>query len=303
MLQAGEHLTELHEEPLARCVLVGEHVEGGAPLACQGLQHILVGTAQERGRGYGHRLVPCREHRPAVACPLGDVERFAGAQHGQHGQVVDGAARAAWEAEARGRGRLWGTRTAILRSSSSRCRSGRVAEVAVLQAYEPAVGGEIGNLQPVGALSVGPRGEAAPAHHTRVQAALGEEEAACLVAEPGVLKVAQVARGVERPRIHGRLGGGLPLREHVARAVGKPPAGLGERLAQEAHDQVDGAAVGIAHEAAEGTTAHAVGQAGMVVVVEGAQTLVARDVQPQALGHVLDGERAQAVYFVLFHMI
>ena len=112
VLQAGEHLTELHEEPLARCVLVGEHVEGGAPLACQGLQHILVGTAQQRGRGYGHRLVPCREHRPAVACTLGDEERLAGAQHGQHGQVVDGAARAAWEAEARGRGRLWGTRTA-----------------------------------------------------------------------------------------------------------------------------------------------------------------------------------------------
>ena len=93
----------------------------------------------------------------------------------------------------------------------------------------------------------------------------------------------------------------MPLGEHVARAVGQPSAGFGERLAQEAHDQVDGAAVGIAHEAAEGTTAHAVGQAGMVVVVEGAQALVARDVQPQALGHILDGEGAQAVYFVLFH--
>ena len=154
------------------------------------------------------------------------------------------------------------------------------------------------------ALAVGPRGEAAPAHHPLVQSALGEEEAACLVAEPGVLKVAQVARGVERPGLFapGRWGGRLVLLgEHVARAVGKPPAGLGERLAQEAHDQVDGAAVGIAHEAAESAPARAEGEAGMVVVVEGAQALVACDVQPQALGHILDGEGAQAVYFVLFH--
>ena len=85
------------------------------------------------------------------------------------------------------------------------------------------------------------------------------------------------------------------LGEHVARAVGKPPAGLGERLAQEAHDQVDGAAVGIAHEAAEGATARAEGEAGMVVVVEWAETLVACDVQAKTLGYGFYGERAKTL--------
>lgn len=56
-----------------------------------------------------------------------------------------------------------------------------------------------------------------------------------------------------------------------------------------------------AGEAAEGVAARVERQARAMVVVEGAEALVTRDAQPQALGHSLDGERPQLFYFVSFH--
>ena len=92
VLQRGQHLLELHEEAFAWSVAVGIHVERCAEPLLQPLKHQLVVVAQKRGRWYGYRLVSGREHSPAVACALGDVEWLPGAQHGRDGQVVDGAA-------------------------------------------------------------------------------------------------------------------------------------------------------------------------------------------------------------------
>ena len=92
VLQRGQHLLELHEEAFARSVAVGIHVERCAEPLLQPLKRQLVVVAQKRGRWYGYRLVSGREHSPAVACALGDVEWLPGAQHGRDGQVVDGAA-------------------------------------------------------------------------------------------------------------------------------------------------------------------------------------------------------------------
>ena len=79
-----------------------------------------------------------REHGPTVACALGDVEGFAGAEHGDDGQVVDGALGAVGEAE------TWRVATFV------------VVEVAVLHSDELTVCGEVGYFEPRRALSVGP---------------------------------------------------------------------------------------------------------------------------------------------------
>ena len=72
-----------------------------------------------------------------------------------------------------------------------------VIEVAVLDADEFSALVEEGRLQPMGALAVGPRGEAAPSYYARVEPTLVEEERPCLVAQPGMLEVAGVTRGVK----------------------------------------------------------------------------------------------------------
>ena len=66
-----------------------------------------------------------------------------------------------------------------------------------------AVGVEVGDLQPGDAVLVCPRGEAAPADDTGVEAALGEEEVAGFGADVGVLEEAGVAGGVEGLMVHG----------------------------------------------------------------------------------------------------
>ena len=72
-----------------------------------------------------------------------------------------------------------------------------VIEVAVLNADEVAALVEEGCLEPMGALAVSPRGEAAPSYYARVEPSLVEEERPCLVAQPRMLEVAGVTRGVE----------------------------------------------------------------------------------------------------------
>ena len=107
-----------------------------------------------------------------------------------------------------------------------------------------------------------------------------------------MLEVAQVARDVERARGLLFFAFGLPLLKNDVGAVGKPLAGFGEGLAEVAHHEVYGASVGSADEAAEGVASAVVGEAGMVVVVEGAEALVAVYVEPEPFGYALNGERA-----------
>ena len=129
-----------------------------------------------------------------------------------------------------------------------------------------------------------------------------EEEAACLLGEPGALEEGLVACGVECGRLAlGGLRGGFPLGEDDVVAVGEPSAGVGERFAEVSHHEVDGAAVCVACEASVGVGARVEREAGMVVVVEGAEALVPRDVQSDALGHSLYGELAEPGYFEMVH--
>ena len=55
---------------------------------------------EERCRGYGDGFVACGEKTPAVATTLSDVEFLAILQQVEHGEVVDAALGALWEAEA-----------------------------------------------------------------------------------------------------------------------------------------------------------------------------------------------------------
>ena len=104
VLQVGQQLLQLHEESLTRFVAIGIHVEWSIQVIGKRCEPVHIPLVEQRGRRYGYCLVTRREHRPAVAAPLGDVERFAGFEHLQHGQVVDGALGSVGEAEA-GRGR------------------------------------------------------------------------------------------------------------------------------------------------------------------------------------------------------
>lgn len=73
-------------------------------------------------------------------------------------------------------------------------------------------------------------------------------------------------------------------------AVGEPRAGFGEGFVEEVHDEVDGAAVGVADEAAVAVPSHVEGEWGVVVGVEGAEGFVGSDVEAQAGRDLLDGE-------------
>ena len=117
-----------------------------------------------------------------------------------------------------------------------------------------------------------------------------------------MLEVAGVVRGIERLCLHLFLRhGGSPNIKYNIRAVGKPSAGFLEVLVQGVHHEVDGAAVGIADEATEGVATDVVGETGVMVVVEWAETLVTCDAKAKALGNEFYGEGAEFFYFVFFH--
>ena len=67
--QLGEHLPELHKEAFARHILIRKHVEFYLIMPSDIYQQLLILGFEERGRRDGYRLVPGREHRPAVAAP------------------------------------------------------------------------------------------------------------------------------------------------------------------------------------------------------------------------------------------
>ena len=128
-LQTGQYAAQLQEEPLARDIAVGVHVQAyGVPLVQLG-QYAGVAVAEQGGAWYGYCLVSCREHSPAVGAAFGNEELVAGAQQPQHGQVVDAATRASWKHESR-----------------YALGGAAVVEVAVLYACERSVGVEVGYL-------------------------------------------------------------------------------------------------------------------------------------------------------------
>lgn len=289
--EARQQVAQLQEEALARGVGVGIHVEGRGETIVEVEEQSHLGVVERRGRGDGDGLVPRGEHRPAVGATLRDPERFARAKAQQHGLVVETASRPLRKPEARldhglGRGRPSGR-------LSLRGRAFLVVEVAVLQTHEPHVGVVVGRLQPRGAVAVGPRGEAAPGDDPWVQPSLLEEKLAGGVAEPRVLEEACVAGRVEGfvsflPGPRAREGQRVDPHASV-----QPSAGLGEGHSQPPHHEVDRAAPCPAGEATEGVAARVERQARAVVVVEGAEALVALDVEPRPLRHLLYGQVAE----------
>lgn len=289
--EARQQVAQLQEEVLARGIGVGIHVEGRGEAIVEVEEQAHLVVVERRGRGDGDGLVPRGEHGPAVGAPLRDPKRFARAKAQQHGLVVETASRPLRKPEARldhglGRGRPSGR-------LSLRGRAFLVVEVAVLQSHEPHVRVVVGRLQPMGAVAVGPRGEAAPGDDPWVQPSLLEEKLAGGVAEPRVLEEAGVAGRVEGfvsflPGPRAREGQRVDPHASV-----QPSAGLGEGHPQPPHHEVDRAAPRPAGEATEGVAARVERQARAMVVVEGAEALVALDVEPHPLRHLLYGQVAE----------
>ena len=276
--QAGEFLAELEVEAFARGVGVGIDVEGGGEACVEAQEELQVVPPEECGGGYGYGFAAGGEHRPAVGTAFGDVERFAGAEPLEHGEIVDSAAAPLGEAEA---GTVGG-------------------EVPVLEPDEAPFGGVVGYLEPFAALTVAPGGEAAPADHGGADPALFVEELLCPLAEPRLTEIGFVAGGVEGLR------GGPLFCPRVGRgegrgAVGEPPAGVAEVEAEGPHHEVYGAAAGVAYEAPEGVSADVEREAGMAVAVEGAEGLVGVYLEPEALRHLLYRKEAEPLEFVPGH--
>ena len=82
---------------------------------------------------------------------------------------------------------------------------------------------------------------------------------------------------------------------------GEPAAGFFEVVVEVAHHEVDGAAVVVADEAPVGVLPWVEGKTGVVVVVEGAERLVAEDLEPEAFRDPLDGEVAEPLKVKLIH--
>ena len=91
--ELGQPLLQPQPCPFARLVVVGVDME------VEGFEQFDVPFVERRCRGPSHGLESCREHRPAVAAPLCDIERFAGLQMLEDGQVVDAHGAALGETE------------------------------------------------------------------------------------------------------------------------------------------------------------------------------------------------------------
>ena len=285
--ELGKTASKVKEKAFAGQVLIGIHVE--VEVAQRGDVLVL----EHSGRRDGNGLVPRRKHRQAVRNPFGDKEFFAFVQHTEDGQVVDVALRTAWETEAR--------------------HPIGLAQIAALHVHELSSCIAIGNEQrrsivertsaPVTGHGRRDGRKSAPAHHTRVDVALVVEPAVGLVAKHRVLYQPLQPTGVGLVFALGLLCG-LNGVEHDVVRIGKPAAGFAERLVEQLHRQVDGPAVPAAHEAVVAVALHAEGERRVTVGMEGAEALVAADVQPQPFGHLLDGQGAEPVDFVVrYHFL
>ena len=80
----------------------------------------------------------------------------------------------------------------------------------------------------------------------------------------------------------------------------QPPAGLGQGDVPPVHDQVDGAAVGIAGKAVEGVATHMEVERGMPVFMKRAAGQMAHHGYAQVGSHSLDGQAAKG-FQILYH--
>ena len=172
-----------------------------------------------------------------------------------------------------------------------------IIQVAVLDANQFARGVEEWRLQPMCALAVGPRSQSAPSYYAWVESTLLEEKLFCFVAQPRMLKMACVALGIERLLWHvGRWRSRFVLFYYYVGRIGQPSARVGEVLMQMAHHEVDSAAMCIASKAAIGVGASVVGQACVMIIMEGAKALVTGDAESESLGDPLYWKVAELLY-------
>lgn len=193
--EVGEEALELEEEAFAWEVAVGVHVELSGEAGGEGQEGVEGAWFEEGGGGDGDGFVSCGEECPAVGGAFGDVEGVAFVEAVEDGEVVDGAAGAGGEAEARLR--RWFQDAGFRFQVTGILTLGSRVEVAVLDAEETAVGVVVGDLEPVDALAVAPGGEAAPADDAWVEAAGVEKEVAGFGGEVGAVEEVGVAGGVE----------------------------------------------------------------------------------------------------------
>ena len=153
------------------------------------------------------------------------------------------------------------------------------------------------------AMAVSPRCQPAPPHHTTVYPALLEQKSLRLVAQPRTLEEAGIAQGVKRlQRRDGRRRLRLVFFHYYVGGISQPTASVWKVLVQMTHHEVDGAAMCVAGEATVSVTSHVECQAGMMVVMEGAEALVPRHTQPQPLRHPLHGQLAELLYSFSIHI-
>ncbi len=219
------------------------------------------------------------EEGPAVGASFGDVERFAGAERVQDGQVVDAALGARGEAET---------------------RQTTHHEIPILHAHQLALLIIIRYLEPGDALLVAPRGEATPADHSGIEPTFLEEETAGFCVQERVKKETLVVTVVEGL---GRLClARLVFRQDDVVLVREPLAGLEEGRAKHLLCQIDCPSMRPAGKATEGVAADGKGEAGVVVVVEGAEAFVAADAESESLRDPLNRKVAKLLQFILFHL-
>ena len=175
-----------------------------------------------------------------------------------------------------------------LRKSES--RAGTFHQISPLNTCKVSGGIVIRSLEPVVAVAILPGGDAAPADDTRVEVALVEEELTGGGTEVRALEIARITTGIETV---GFLLDGLRvgiLGEDDVTIVGEPLAGFDERELQVVHDKVDRASVGVAHVAFVGVLADVEVEAGVPVVVKGAQGHMTRGPEAKPLSNSLNGE-------------
>lgn len=130
---------------------------------------------------------------------------------------------------------------------------------------------EIGRLEPMDALAVCPRGEAAPAYYAWVESSLLEEKPFRFIAQPRMFKMACVACCVKRLGWHvDRKRLRFVLFYNYVCGVGEPSASIGKVLVHPIHHEVDSATMCVASKASVGVGASVECQAGVMIVVEGA---------------------------------
>ena len=144
------------------------------------------------------------------------------------------------------------------------------------------------------ALAVGPRRQAAPPHHTRIDLPFDKQEVLRLAAQPRMFEVADIARGIKRPHgfLRHRRARSVFVDHHVS-IVSQPTARPGEVLVEVAHHEVYRAAVSPTGKTPEAVSPCEKRHTRMMVIVKRTQTLMSRHPQSEALRHRLNGQCAK----------